>query len=108
MSVSEGDKRSLVSRGDEDCLLVVPSAQWSATEHAAILEHPERFEFLRRKDHLLDEEVHTIFGIISGEAHLQAIYFSACAFGRAEALRWLEERGLAPRWFVEANEITAN
>jgi hypothetical protein len=64
--------------------------------HIAVFEPLDRFDSLRRIDDLLDEGVHTVFGIQGEEATLHALIFQANRFSVPAALRWLKERGLRP------------
>jgi len=76
----------------------------SAGQHAAVMENPDQFDSLHRKNDFLAEGVHTVFGIKDGEAELQGLYFQANRFTPAEAKQWLQERGLEPLVFMEATE----
>ena len=76
----------------------------SSGEHAAVLENPDLFDSLHRKNDFLAEGVHTVFGMKDGEAQLQAFYFPADQFTPAEAKQWLQEQGLEPLGFTEATE----
>lgn len=76
-------------------------------EHAAVLEIPDQFESLHRKNDFLAEGVHTVFGVKDGEAQLQAFYFPAGQFTPPAAKEWLRERGLEPLVFTEATESRA-
>jgi hypothetical protein len=74
----------------------------ASKEHAAVLENPNQFESLHRKNDFLAEGVHTVFGVKHGEAQLQAFYFPAAQFTSAAATTWLRDRGFEPLVFTAA------
>jgi hypothetical protein len=74
----------------------LPAPPAANANHIAVFEPLDRFDSLRRIDDLLDEGVHTVFGIQGEEATLHALIFQADRFSVAAALRWLKERGLRP------------
>jgi len=74
----------------------------ATNEHAAIFNLPEAYDELRRRDDLLDEGVHAVFGLRDGRAHLQALLFQARAFDPAASRDWLKERRLVPILFAAA------
>jgi CheY-like chemotaxis protein len=97
-----GDSRELpVAQGRQE------SGHVSLREHAAVLETPDQFDSLHRRNDFLAEGVHTVFGVKDGEAQLQAFYFPADQFTPPAATEWLQERGLEPFLFTEATESRA-
>ena len=70
-------------------------------EHAAILEDPDSFDSLHRKDGFFDEGIATIFGVKEGKAEIQAFYFHPRRFTPVKAKQWLQERGIEPLLFKE-------
>ena len=59
-----------------------------ATEHVAVLRPAGHFPVLRRRDDLLDEGVHAVFGLDGDDAALQAVCFRPDLFNPAAACRW--------------------
>ncbi len=76
----------------------------TSNEHVAVLENPDQFDFLHRKNDFLAEGVHTVFGVKDGEAQLQAFYFPEDQFTPPASTEWLQERGFEPLVFTEATE----
>jgi CheY-like chemotaxis protein len=68
----------------------------------AELQAADQFRSLLRKDDLLAEGVHAVFGLRDGRAELQGLHFRADRFTPAEAQRWLRERGFRPLSFAAA------
>lgn len=79
----------------------VPPPSVPARNHIAVLQPPDTFDCLRRKDDLLDDGVHSVFGIRGEEAILHALIFQAGKFSAAAAHAWLGDRGWQPVQFGE-------
>jgi anti-anti-sigma factor len=72
---------------------------FDAGEHAALLQDPDRFDSLHRRDHYLDEGVGAVYGMRLGETEVQALCFRPGAFTPARAETWLREHGFEPLLF---------
>jgi hypothetical protein len=59
-------------------------------EHAAVLEDPDKFDSLHRKNGFFDEGLAAIFGVKEGTAELQSFCFQPSKFtpAIAEPSRW--------------------
>jgi hypothetical protein len=64
-----------------------------------LLQEPDGYDLLRRKEDLFDEGIATVFGIKQGEAELQAFCFDRSRFTVKQAQDWLGERGFRPSRF---------
>jgi len=115
--MNTADIQQRFAAGEGDCigtLCIIPESGsahqhksvrvYAPKEYIAVLENPDQFDSLHRKNHFLAEGVHTVFGVKHGEAQLQALYFSAAQFTPAAAITWLRDRGLEPVVFTQAAE----
>src|SRR5271169_3413177 len=81
-------------RADRAPVLLAPIV--SADEYLVVLVNAGRFEWLRRKDDLLDEGVAAVFGMAGGTAELLGLCFHRRKFPPDKAKAWLAERGFTP------------
>ena len=57
----------------------------ASDEHAAVLEDPDKFDSLHRKNDFFDEGMGAIFGVKEGTAELQSFRFQRSKFTPARA-----------------------